>query len=181
MFRNRLLVLVLGILFLGAGIAWRYQKGSTTAPLTPEQPAPSTSPGATATHGPCLAEGEVAEYPLDERFDPALKTPKGTEISVSIKDVATRAEKFSFTIQDIHLVYHPLELHKCALYAQREFGFDRKTSKLGADFRREMWRYTYDGVGEKLLTIAEMDRNGNPTFHYSSDFRVDLGELYISL
>lgn len=120
------------------------------------------------TRGVCLTDDEIADYPLDEKSNPILKIPKETPVVISIRNSKTQQEKFKFEISDINIGhYHPVELHKCGAYVIREFNYDYKRSKPLTDFKMEIWRYRYDGSGEKLMEAY--------------DFRIDPSEKYIVL
>ncbi len=112
------------------------------------------------THATCLADNEVAEYTVTE----GERAPSSATVLVKNED----AQKliFSFVVNnffDNH--YHSYEVYKCGFYLIREFNYDYVKGKTMPDYRMEVWRYTYDGLGQKLVE--------------SNDFRVDPQEKYI--
>ena len=172
MSRNRIFIIAfLVVLSLGAGIAWRYRENIPTAPPTSEQLATSTPPGAMAALGPCLMEGEVATSTVSQP-PPYVKTA-----TISVIERGSQRELRSFEISDVFLNYHPLEIHSCGVYAIRMFNVDK--NNLGntfPGFSVELWRYSYEGKGEKLLIFAT-----NAAVNYDYDFRVDNTDTYLQL
>lgn len=182
MSRNLILAIVLALLVLGAGVAWRYQIGDTTIPPTPEQPATSTGPGApTSTHKQCLSDDEIVDYPLDPRYAKETRIPKTPLVVIYIKDRATNATLSQFEIDNVAGFAHVIEVHRCGVYVIREVNWDEKKSKPLPGFAVELWRYSYSGQGEKLLTLADLDEKGKYRGDYSYDFRVDDTETYLQL
>ena len=178
MFRSWTLALILlVVLSLGAGIAWRYRGGIAIAPQTSEQPATSTSPEAKLAHGSCLEEDEMAEYPVDEeRYGKGTTLPKIPLVEISVKDKASGRVTFVFQIENVSSVYHAIELHRCGIYVIRRFNYNPELSERGTGLPVELWRYRYDGKEEKLLTFAT-----NAALNYDYDFRVDDTETHLQL
>jgi len=113
-------------------------------------------------HNLCLADDEQVEYQIEEKKD----SPSSAIVYIKEKD--SNKQIFKFQIENIipnH--YYPYEAHKCGIYLVREFNYDYIKGKTLPDFRMEVWRYTYNGVGEKLVE--------------ESDFRVDSTETYLVL
>jgi hypothetical protein len=111
-------------------------------------------------HSPCLSAGEEVEYQVQRNED----GPSSAKIF--IKEKNTNKIIFGFQIENIvpnH--YHPYEIHRCGIYLVREFNVDYKKGKPLPNFRMEVWRYWYNGIGEKLVE--------------ENDFRVDPLERYI--
>lgn len=111
---------------------------------------------------PCLGPTEEVQYKAYEKKD----GPSSAKIFV--KDRNTNKVIFEFQIENIvpnH--YYPYEAHRCGIYLVREFNFDYKKGKPLPDFRMEVWRYRYDGSGEKLIE--------------ENDFRVSSDEKYLFL
>lgn len=123
----------------------------------------------------CLSDNEVATYPLEVGFEKYGFLAESTKTKISIKDKASGNEKSSFEITDVLYSGTPIEIHKCAVYVQKEFDVKKPT------WRREIWRYAYDGKGEKLFTIAEYNEKKEKVFYYSSDFRASNDERYMVL
>jgi len=136
----------------------------------------ATSSPSFNTHGPCLASGEYADYPLNQRMAAELGLPASNTVMLSVRDRQTTNAMFSFEIADIDLEYHAIELHKCGVYVQRGINYDYNFIKHKSGATKELWKYSYDGRGEKLLTIALVDQSGSAIYSYESDFRVDPAE-----
>lgn len=112
-------------------------------------------------HGVCLSDDEFADYKTEEIKDGPSRA------IVYIKEKNTNKLISEFQIENITRHYHPYEAHKCGIYLVREFNIDYKKGKPLPDFRMEVWRYRYDGSGEKLVE--------------ENDFRVDDNEKYLVL
>jgi len=120
----------------------------------------------------CLADDEVASY------------IEKTEMSVrvSIEDKETKKEKLNFQIDNIDSKhYHPIELHRCGVYAIRKFNYDPKKSKQDAGFKVELWKYQYNKKGDDLIVLSEKGEDMVFKGYYSYDFRVDPAEIYVVL
>jgi len=131
----------------------------------------------TSRHTTCLGGNEYVDYKIE-------KSPLGGGVvQIFIKDKDTNQEKFSFQTENIIESYHPMELHKCAIYVIKEFNFDEKKHKPLPGYSVELWRYQYNdnGEGEKILAIAGEDNSGNFIVYYSYDFRIDPLERYLTL
>ena len=121
----------------------------------------------------CLSDNEHADYKLTDN----QKTEDSAVIIVKDKD--TGNEKLQFTIHISNANhYHPLELHKCGIYAVRTFGYDFERSVVLNDYRRELWKYSYDGAGGKKIFS---DPSKLSTENILGDFRVDPNENYLTL
>lgn len=132
-------------------------------------------------HGPCLADDEVVDYPLDERYAQEIKMPK-IPVRISVRDKNTRQERFNFQINNIPLGYsQALELHTCGVYVIRMFNYDSKKTKQDPGFRAELWKYKYNGEANQLLILAEKDKSGVYKSYYSYNFNIDLHERYLVL
>lgn len=133
------------------------------------------------THGPCLEENEYADYPINEKYAKEIKAPLNPLV-ISIRDADTRQEKFKFQIDGINPDhYHPLELHKCGVYATREFNFDPKTRRSTPNHHIELWKYDYSGRKKKVLLFSETDATGKYKSYFNDDFRIDTQEKYLVL
>ncbi len=110
----------------------------------------------------CLNDNEVANYTIKEEKN----APSSAEII--IKDKNTSKEISEFQISNIlpnH--YYGYEIHKCGVYVVREFNYDYVNGKTLTNFRMEVWKYNYNGIGQKLVE--------------ENDFRVDPNEKYLAL
>ncbi|KKS97855.1 MAG: hypothetical protein UV75_C0020G0002 [Candidatus Giovannonibacteria bacterium GW2011_GWA1_43_15] len=128
------------------------------------------------THPPCLGDNEIADFLVDEKF--GFKYPK-FPIIVSVKDKNTSKEKFHFQIDNVSKNYHSVEIHKCGVYAIREFNYDDKKTKQDPGYKEEIWKYDYNGKGESLVLLTEKPKEF--ISYYDGDFRVDPMEIYIAL
>jgi len=114
------------------------------------------------SHGSCLLDNEVVEYRIEKRKD----APSSADVFIKEKD--TNKQIFKFRISNIvpdH--YYSYEAHRCGIYMVREFNYDYKREKPLPGFKMEVWRYSYDGVGKKIVE--------------ENDFRIDPTESYIVL
>lgn len=120
----------------------------------------------------CLKENEIPMYGVEKRKN---------EVSVAdiiIADRKSNQEKYRFQIElPIPNHYHPVELHKCGVYATRSFNYDYKKTQALADYRIELWRYKYNGEGGSLIFLSGPISGSG----FSTDFRIDLNEKYIIL
>jgi hypothetical protein len=124
------------------------------------------------THSPCLKDNEIVDYKIERNND------GGGLATIYIKDKKSNDEifNFQFAISDPDH-YHPIELHKCGVYAIRTFGYDYQNKKLLENYKRELWVYKYNGEGNSLITSYAK-------WSYEdilSDFRIDPQERYIAL
>lgn len=129
-------------------------------------------------HNECLEEDEIVNYGIKK---------KENEISTAdiiIADKNNNQEKYRFQIElPIPDHYHPLELHKCGIYAVKSSGYDYKNRTSLPGYKAEIWKYDYKGNGEPVVLIAE-DPMGNLKgykYFFSTDFRVDSQEKYLVL
>lgn len=132
------------------------------------------------TRSSCLTSDEIADYPIDERYDERAKIPK-TPIIIYVRDKVTKNEKFRFQINDVHDRAYSLELHTCGAYVIRMFNYDPKKSIQNPGFRAELWRYQYNGTAKSLLLLVEKDEGGIYKSYYSYHFNIDPNERYLIL
>lgn len=153
---------------------------STTTPsatlpiLLSPTPSVITSP---LFHPACLEDNEVATYTVSEN-------PNGGGIAtIFIKNKETGEEIFNFQFEILIPDYHSVELHKCGAYAVRDFNYDFNTRKSLPRYRAELWEYDYSRNG-KMIVLLDEDTLGNLKGYkhfFSSDFRVNPNEKYVSL
>lgn len=128
------------------------------------------------THSPCLKENEVADYKIKRG-----EGRKGIiEISIIDKDTNSKMDLFRIDTPSYNH-YHPIELHKCNVYVIRAPIYDYENDKLPPGSAMELWQYSYDGKGKKILILAKKDASGIFQGDYSYDFRIDPKEIYIAL
>lgn len=118
----------------------------------------------------CLEENDMVEYDRIS-FNPVITQPKESSPTIFIKNKKTGGIRNSFQVENIVGVGHPMEIHRCGVYAIRGFEFDKKK---GIYKKYEFWKYTYNENKEILLPNEEF----RP---YSLDFRIDPLENYIAL
>lgn len=137
--------------------------------------ASSSSGGASASHGPCLADDEYADYPLDPNYISRLQIAK-IPLTISIRDRTTKIEKYKFVVNNVPLSSVQLELHRCGVYVLKEF-------RNSSTWDQELWKYDYSGQGIKLLVFFEVENNQivktGPQFDGS--FRIGPSEHYLAL
>jgi len=129
------------------------------------------------SHGPCLLDDEFAEYPIDEKYAEEIKYPK-LPLVINIRDEKTQNIKSSFQIDNTSKAAHALETYKCSIYVIRVFNFDDEKGAPLPNYRTELWRFHYDGSGEKLIDLFK--KEGVPD-NYGQDFRIDPTETYLVL
>jgi len=107
------------------------------------------------------------------------KNPLGGGIAeIFIKEKNNNQKKFSFEIEISNPKhYHPIETHKCGVYAMRTFGYNYEKKAPLENYKRELWIYKYNGIGESLLSDSLKWSHENML----GDFRVDPAEKYIVL
>lgn len=130
------------------------------------------------SYGPCLADNDVASYKINKK-EGEVST---ADIIVSSKEA--KEKKYYFEIElPIPNHYHPIELHKCGVYAAKSFNYDYTARKPLAGYRAEIWKYNYARDGEKIILLDEnISENPEGYKHFfSSDFRVSPNEQYIVL
>lgn len=132
----------------------------------------SVKQGGRIAHGICLAEDEVASYEIKK---------KDNEVSIAniiISDKSNRQEQYRFQIElPIPDHYHPIELHKCGIYAVRSFNYDYVKKQAVSNYRIELWRYNYARNGESI-TFLSGPISGK---EFGTDFRIDNSEKYLAL
>lgn len=120
----------------------------------------------------CLREDDVANYEIQK---------KEKEVSVAnivILDKNNNQEKHRFQIElPIPDHYHPIEIHKCGVYATKSFNYDYANRKAMPDYRIELWRYGYNGSGASVTFLSGPISGSG----FGTDFRIDLLEKYIVL
>lgn len=122
-------------------------------------------------HPPCLSDDEIAKYEIIKRQN---------EVSLANIFIENKEKKelFKFQIElPIPDHYHPIEFHKCGVYATRSFNYDYLKKQALANYKIELWRYYYNGEGEPLIFLSgPISGSGIGT-----DFRVDPAENYVFL
>ncbi len=126
------LTLIALALLASGGLYWFAQNRKTVLREFPKQ---------TERSG-CLGKDEVASYEIKQQ-----ETTGGEGVAIiSIKDKKSQKEKFNFQIDILQVQhYHPIELHKCGVYAVRSFNYDYTIQKTLAGYRAELWKYDYAG------------------------------------
>lgn len=123
----------------------------------------------------CLGEKRDASYKIEEKESPLA------DLIITVKDKFTKEYLFSFKVDNIFKNYHPIELHQCGIYVIKEFNFDFKKFKPLLGFSVELWKYQYNGNGEKILILAGENEHNEAMVYYSYDFRIDNSEKYLAL
>src|SRR5579863_6683632 len=128
----------LGVLALG----YLYFIHRSTSSLILGSLGASTTTNSAAT-GNCLSSDEIASYPASEE-NPSLGAPNTSTINISVLNKKTGEPLSTFQIQNVGYAYQSLEIQPCGVYVIRSFDDNGRV---------ELWRYTYAGVGVKLLTF----------------------------
>src|SRR3989344_3332969 len=117
----------------------------------------------------CLKDNEYVEYSLNKNDNSA---------TILIRNKYSETDNFSFVIKDIRINYRPIEVHRCGVYTTRTFNYDGDkiaAGKWNEDFQVELWKYSYDGSGEKKILINEQVSKIYKRY-YDQDFRVSPDE-----
>ena len=120
----------------------------------------------------CLTGDEIATY------DMAKEGIVRGVLQVFIKDLESNLGKFNFNIDDVSKGGHAVQMYECSVYVARVFNYDDEKGVPLPDYRTELWRFRYDGAGEKLIDLFK--KEGEPD-NYSKAFVVDSTESYIAL
>lgn len=72
-----------------------------------------------------------------------------------------------------------VQFYKCGVYVVRTFGFDNEKGKPTLDYRTELWRFRYNGAGEKVIDLLRT--GGEQVDFLRSSFSVDPNEKHIVL
>ncbi|MFQ6083945.1 MAG: hypothetical protein ACE5WD_11410 [Candidatus Aminicenantia bacterium] len=144
------------VLLLGTGIYYYSLRRQ------PEEP----------SHGACLADDEFADYQIHKRKDDVSLA------TIFVKNKETKQEIFSFQIElPIPDHYHPIELHRCGVYATRSFNYDYTKKQALPNYKIELWRYYYSGDGKSQIFLSGPISGSG----YGTDFRIDPTETYLVL
>ncbi len=122
-------------------------------------------------HNPCLANNEIIDYTIDERYAKEIKIPT-IPVTIFIRDRDSNKVKYSFTIDNLTPL---LRIQKCGVYVVREF------NKESPNYRTELWRYDYMGYGTLLFPLSLFKEDKVQGISYSSGFTIDPQEKYLGL
>ncbi len=127
-------------------------------------------------HPPCLTDNEVADFKIKRG-----EGRKGIiEISIIDKDTNSNMDLFQVDTPSYNH-YHPIEIHKCNIYVIRAPIYDYENDNLPSGAAYELWKYSYDGRGKKILILAEENKEGVFKSYFGNDFRIDPQEVYVAL
>jgi hypothetical protein len=102
----------------------------------------STPPGESTA---CLASDQIASYAATWNKS-ALDV--GT-VTITDKTHGDIVSKFQINgVFSQH--YHAYEIHRCAIYVLRQFNYDYRHGDPLSNYRQELWKFNYVGVGTKL-------------------------------
>ena len=154
-------IITIVILLVGAGIyVFLFQK-PPQVPLENQISRP-----------PCLGDDEIVDYEIEKKIS------GGGVAKIFIRDKNTNEEIFDFQIEISNPNHsHPIEIHKCGVYAIRTFGYDYQKKLPLQNYKRELWVYGYNGNGKALITDTAIWSYEN----ILGDFRVDPTETYVVL
>jgi hypothetical protein len=112
----------------------------------------------------------------------AIESPGGSSTEeIEIKSKTTGDIISTFSLPNVaYLEYHSIEIHPCDVYVMEEFGQDKNNS-FPPGYSNQLWRYDYNGSGEKLFTLLGISPNGTEEAFYDTDFRVSSDEKYLAL
>lgn len=129
----------------------------------------------------CLKKNQQADFKIERLGKyPSVEYNMGSA-EIIIKDNGNEILKFRIDniVNPSH--YHPLEIHKCNVYVMKGFNFDYTKSKALPGFSVELWKYQYNGSGERIFELAGEDDRGKAEIYYSNDFRIPTDEKYLVL
>ncbi len=150
-----------------------YYKPQTKSSLQAPADATPSKQTEEPAHGPCLGKDEYVDYP--KSVNPLLTTPTTVPTPIRVYDKNSDMVITSFEIDELISTnhYHPIEIHKCGVYAIL------KPKQAG--YSVELWRTDYSGTRKKLIDLAGEDLTKEPVVYYDYDFRIDLSENYLAL
>lgn len=159
-------VLIIVVVLVGVGAAMYFSVSPVPDTSSANNSESKPNQQAVEMKDRCLQEDEEAEYQLIDE-----KNAEDSAVII-VKDKATRVEIRQFTVPLSSAThYHPLELHRCLVYAVRAFNYDYKRGKVLPGYRIELVGYDLRGNENIVLDLKE----------FSLDFRVDPSERYLVL
>lgn len=117
----------------------------------------------------CISDGLEVYYEKDKSGIPIFP------LKVTIKNY-----KY-FEIQDVKKQSSAVRLNDCNLYVIKGFGFDEKKSIYLESYSNELWKYDFDGKGEKIFQLNQNLKDGKYSILYKLFFIVDEKEKMIAL
>lgn len=179
--KNLLIVIIATAIIVFCLIAGIYILRYRQKPVTQSLPSVITTP--ILTHSPCLQDNEKAVDSWGEFYGPKPKDQTEGRMFIAVRDKDTKETKYEFFIDDVERTAFSTEVHKCGVYVARMFNYDSKKLEYLPGFRAELWKYQYNGKGEKILTLRYKDEKGVDRFLWRSFFRIDYGdpENYLAL
>ncbi len=120
----------------------------------------------------CLENSEITSYKINK------KKNEVSTADIIVSDKKTNQEKYRFQIElPIPDHYHPIELHKCGVYATKSFNYNYKNKQALPDYKIELWQYFYNGEGNSIIFLSGPISGRE----LNTDFRVDHLEKYLML
>lgn len=130
----------------------------------------------------CLGYSEIADHSVPGKSQKEQEANRSyfatSPVIISVKDGETNKEKYSFQIDNNSKGFFTLQLFQCNIYVTIIFNFDEIKGLPLSNYRTELWQYSYDGGGEKLLTLFKEE---NDSHNYGQSFRIDPFERYVIL
>lgn len=196
--------IILALLISSAGLIGYYfyslEKQTIEIPeetIQPTKPSMTEKQEQEIQHPACLGDEEWAMiYPsywdFGSNFEYGTITvyvtnKKDIPTNVSEDEVRRQIEKknvFNFPIPNVAGSAFPPDMHKCGAYVVRKFDYKPMTEEngkykgpeFGPKYKKEIWKYEYNGRGKSVLLLAEKD-----SLYFASEFKVDATEIYIAL
>lgn len=122
-------------------------------------------------HDACLANDEIVDYTIDEKYAKEIKIP-AVPTTIYIKDKSSDTVRYSFVIDNFLPM---IRVQKCGVYVVKKFSENDYT------YNDELWRYDYNGIGTKIFTLASFKDKKLNGISYGTAFTIDPQEKYISL
>ena len=112
-------------------------------------------------------------------YESQRKTEKNGVISIKFSVNPNNDDAREFLVEDVATSFS-IEPTRCSMYIRRAFNRPGYVNDI-LRHRDEIWRYSYDGKGKKLLTLALTDDNSKYAGYFSGSFSIDWSEEYIVL
>ncbi len=157
-------------------------------------PSPSPTSSSTTTSlssdiSTCLSDEETPTWRRDSAEDGKLLA-KILILRKGTKDNVIKSFSIETGFLDAPYSYMGgIQPRRCAVYARRVFNYDIINNKLVPGSNEllpggsmELWRYTYDGKGEKILTLYEREMTtGKYNLYFSEDFDINETETIAAI
>src|SRR3989338_7569558 len=130
-------------------------------------------------HDNCLSKNETSSHKkYSERKNEY--TDSITE-EITIFNANLDYKTSSFLIPNVDNSIYSIIFRTCGVYVLRAFNNKIINYGLLPGASYELWHYSYNGTGKKLLTFSESDVRGRPRNYFSFEFSIDDHEKFLVL